>query len=79
MKKFFSNISWKMLFVYAIICLVISVLFDWISGRYNEPDLKLSKVIIGYIVQVFVFCITMSLIFGKRFLQSFKKENEKQN
>lgn len=79
MKKLFKNFSWVMFFAYAIVFFCVTVVFDIIAGRFQEPDLKLSKVIIGYLVSVLGFGLLMSLLFGTKFLEKYKKKSDHEN
>ncbi|OIQ95153.1 hypothetical protein GALL_228500 [mine drainage metagenome] len=74
MKKLFKNFSWSAFAAYAIVFFFVTFTFDLIMGRFHEPNLKLSKVIIGYLISVLGFGFFMSLFFGKKVLEKTKKE-----
>ena len=76
MKKLFKNFSSPVMFINMIIYGSLVIVFDWLMERFKEPNLILHKLVIGYILQIVLFGFIMNLIFGKRILEKYNKQNE---
>ncbi len=64
------------MFINMIIYGSLVIVFDWLMERFKEPNLILHKLVIGYILQIVLFGFIMNLIFGKRILEKYNKQNE---
>lgn len=62
MKKIFKHFTWTKFFAYAIVFGIISVLFDWVFGKFKEVDFVLYKYLLGVLFKTSFFGFFMALI-----------------
>jgi hypothetical protein len=62
MKNLFKHFTWSKFFAYAIVFGIISVLFDWVLGKFKEVDFVLYKYLLGVLLKTSLFGFFMALI-----------------